>query len=156
MRLKDLDIVYKAAKLVRDKFDIDFAITNSSIEAQPVGEAVGIDGTVLCIGREPEFRIELTVTDCHSFFTEDIDLEYSIDDEDLLDESDVDKVIGGDIKNYSFKMRETLRLAFIIYNGIRYAIDGKQKNEYIDKGWYPRVVSIQKQGYKFKDNHCIV
>ena len=156
MRLKDLDIVYKAAKLIRDKFDIDFTITSSSIEAQPVGEAVGIDGTVLCVSREPELRIELTVTDCHSFFTEDIDLEYIIDEEDLLDGSNVDKVIGGDIKNYAPKMRETLRLAFIIYNGIRYAIDGKQKKEYIDKGWYPRVTSMQRQGYKFKDKHCIV
>ena len=151
MRLQDLDIVYKAVKLIRDKFNINFTITNSSIEAQPAGEAVGIDGTVLCVGREPELRIELTVTDCHSFFTEDIDLEYSIDEKDLLDGSDVDKVIGGDMKNYAPKMRETLRLAFIIYNGIRYAIDGKQKQEYIDKGWHPRVVSIQKQGYKFKD-----
>lgn len=27
MRLTDLNIIYKAAKLIRDKFDIDFAIT---------------------------------------------------------------------------------------------------------------------------------
>ena len=83
-------------------------------------------------------------------FTEDIDLKYIIDEEDLLDGSSVDKVIDGDMKNYSFKTRETLRLAFIIYNGIRYAIDGEQKKEYIDKGWYPRLVSIQRQGYKTK------
>ena len=31
MRLTNLDIIDKAAKLVRDKFNIDFAITNSSI-----------------------------------------------------------------------------------------------------------------------------
>ena len=43
MKLADLDIIYKAAKLIRDKFDIDFAITQCSREAQPAGEAVGID-----------------------------------------------------------------------------------------------------------------
>ena len=79
-------------------------------------------------------------------------MEYIIDEEDLLDESDVDKVIGGDMKNYAPRMRETLRLAFILYNGIRYAIDGKQKKEYADKGWYPRVTSIQKQGYVVKSS----
>ena len=57
MKLADLDIIDKAAKLVRDKFNIDFAITQCSREAQLAGEAVGIDGTVLCVGREPELRI---------------------------------------------------------------------------------------------------
>ena len=51
MKLADLNIIDKAAKLVRDKFNIDFAITQCSREAQPADEAVGIDGTVLCVGR---------------------------------------------------------------------------------------------------------
>ena len=62
MRLKDLDIVNKAATLIRDKFKIDLIITQCSIEAQPAGEAVGIDGTVLRVARESKLDIELTTT----------------------------------------------------------------------------------------------
>ena len=65
MKLADLDIIDKAAKLVRDKFNIDFAITQCSKEAQPTDEAVGIDGTVLCVGREPELKIESVVVKNH-------------------------------------------------------------------------------------------
>lgn len=144
----DLSIINEAAELVRNKFNISFAITRVQVEAGPT--AIATSGVICPSNQEPSLILELTVTDCHSFFTEDIDLKYIIDEEDLLDGSSVDKVIGGDMKNYSFKTRETLRLAFIIYNGIRYAIDGEQKKEYIDKGWYPRLVSIQRQGYKTK------
>ena len=62
MRLKDLDIVNKAATLIRDKFKIDLIITQCSIAAQPAGEAVGIDGTVVRVARESKLDIELTTT----------------------------------------------------------------------------------------------
>ena len=90
MRLTDLDIVYKAAKLVRDKFDIDFAVTQCSIEAEPADEAVGIDGTVLRVGREPELKIESIVVKDHDSWIERIDLEYTICGRDLEDGSLVD------------------------------------------------------------------
>ena len=141
----DLSIINEAAKLVRDKFNINFAITRRQIGTGPT--TMSTSGVICHFSQEPSLILELTVTDCHSFFTEDIDLEYIIDEEDLLDGSDVDKVIGGDMKKYAPRMRETLRLAFIIYNGIRYAIDGKQKKEYTDKGWLPKVTSIQRQSY---------
>ena len=147
MRLTNLDIIYKAAKLVRDKFNIDFAITSSSIEAQPADEAVGIDGTVLCVGREPELKIESIVVKDHGGWTERVDLEYTIYGRDLEDGSLVDELIGGDLRRQPPDMRQTLRLAFILYDGIRYAMTGEQKKAYTDKGWLPRVVCIQRQSY---------
>ena len=147
MKLADLDIIYKAAKLIRDKFDIDFAITNCSIEAQPAGEAVGIDGTVLCISREPELKIELTVNKDHADWTERIDVSYLIYGKDLEDGSLVDELIGGDLKKQAPNMRQVLRLAFILYDGIRYVMTGEHKKAYTDKGWLPRVISIQRQSH---------
>ena len=146
MKLADLDIIDKAAKLIRDKFDIDFAITNSSIEAEPAGEAVGIDGTVLRVGREPELKIDLTVSKDHGGgWIERIDVSYLIYGKDLEDGSLVDELIGGDLKKHAPNMRQVLRLAFILYDGIRYAMTGEHKKAYADKGWLPRVVCVRRQ-----------
>ena len=148
MRLTDLNIIDKAAKLIRDKFDIDFAITQRSIEAQPADEAVGIDGTVLYVGREPELRIEsIVVKDHGGGWIERIDISYSIYGKDLEDGSLVDELIGGDLKKHAPNMRQVLRLAFILYDGVRYAMRGNHKKAYMDKGWLPRVVVVQRQSY---------
>lgn len=146
MRLTDLNIIDKAAKLIRDKFDIDFAITQRSIEAQPADEAVGIDGTVLYVGREPELRIEsIVVKDHGGGWIERIDISYSIYGKDLEDGSLVDELIGGDLKKHAPNMRQVLRLAFILFDGIRYAMTGEHKKAYADKGWLPRVLVIRRQ-----------
>ncbi len=150
IKLKDINIIEQAAKLVRDKFNIDFAITNSSIETWPAGEAVSIDGTVLCIAREPELRIESIVVKDHGGWTEHIDLGYSIYGRDLEDGSLVDELIGGDLRRQPPNMRQVLRLAFILYDGIRYSMSGEQKKAYADKGWRPKVTSIQRQSYVTK------
>ena len=139
MKLADLNIIDKAAKLIRDKFNIDFAITQCSKEAQSADEAVGIDGTVLCIAREPELKIESIVVKDHGSWIERIDLEYTIYGRDLEDGSLVDELIGGDMKKHSPSMRQTLRLAFILYDGVRYGLRGNHKKAYMDKGWLPRV-----------------
>ena len=147
MKLADLDIIYKAAKLVRDKFNVDFAITQCSREAQPADEAVGIDGTVPRVGREPELKIESVAVKDHGSWIERVDLSYLIYGRDLEDGSLVDELIGGDLKKCSPNMRQTLRLAFILYDGIRYAMTGEMKKEYADKGWLPKVTSMQRQSY---------
>ena len=148
MRLTDLNIIEKAAKLVRDKFNIDFAITQCSREAQSAGEAVGIDGTVLRVGREPELKIESVVVKNHGDgWIERVDLSYLIYGRDLEDGSLVDELIGGDMKKCSPNMRQTLRLAFILFDGIRYAMTGEHKKAYTDKGWLPRVVCVRRQSY---------
>ena len=145
MRLTDLNIIDKAAKLVRDKFNIDFAVTQCSREAQPAGEAVGIDGTVLCVGREPELKIESVVVKDHGGWIERVDLSYVVYGKDLEDGSLVDELIGGDLRRQPPNMRQTLRLAFILFDGIRYAMTGEHKKAYTDKGWLPRVVCIRRQ-----------
>ena len=147
MKLADLNIIEKAAKLVRDKFDIDFAITQCSKEAQPADEAVGIDGTVLCVGREPELMIESVVVKDHGSWIERVDLEYTIYCRDLEDGSLIDELIGGGMKKCSPNMRQTLRLAFILYDGVRYGLRGNHKKAYMDKGWLPRVSVIHRQSY---------
>ena len=150
IKLKDVNIIEQAAKLVRDKFNIDFTITQCSTEAQPAGEAASIDGTILCISREPELRIESIVVKDYGGWIEHIDLGYTIYGRDLEDGSMVDELIGGDLNKQAPDMRQTLRLAFILFDGIRYAMTGEQKKEYTDKGWLPKVTSIQRQSYVTK------
>ena len=147
MKLADLGIIEKAAKLMRDKFNIDFAITQCSREAQPAGEAVGIDGTVLCVGREPELKIESVVVKDHGSWIERVDLSYVVYGKDLEDGSLIDELIGGDLKKQAPGMRQVLRLAFILYDGVRYGLRGTHKKAYMDKGWLPRVSVIQRQSY---------
>ena len=143
MKLADLDIIYKAAKLVRDKFNIDFAITQCSREIKKTTVTIGVP---IYLKPEPELKIELTTTKDHGGgWIERIDISYSICGEDLEDGSLVDELIGGDLRRQSPNMRQTLRLAFILYDGIRYAMTGKHKKKYTDKGWRSRVLIIQRQ-----------
>ena len=147
MRLKDLEVIDKAAKLVRDKFNIDFAITQCSREIKKPTATIGVP---IYLKPEPELKIELTVNKDHDDWTKHVDLEYNISGGDLEDGSLVDELIGGDLKKHSPNMRQTLRLAFILYDGIRYAMTGEQKKAYTDKGWCSRVISIRTQGYMTK------
>lgn len=141
MRLTDLDIIEKAAKLLRDKFNIDFAITQCSREIKATTATIGVP-----IYLKPELKIEsIVVKDHGGGLIERIDISYLIYGEDLEDGSLVDELIGGDLKRYDIGMRQTLRLAFILYDGIKYAITGKHKKKYTDKGWLPRVVCVRRQ-----------
>ena len=144
MKLANLDIIYKAAKLIRDKFNIDFAITQCSREIKTTTAAVGVP---IYLKPEPELKIESIVVKDHGGWIERVDVSYSICGEDLEDGSQVDELIGGDLKKHSPDMRQVLRLAFILYDGIRYAMRGNHKKAYTDKGWLPRVVCIQRQSY---------
>lgn len=141
MKLTDLDIIYKAAKLVKDKFNIDFAITQCSREIKATTATIGVP---ICL--KPELKIEsIVVKDHGGGWIERIDISYLIRGEDLEDGSLVDELIGGDLKKQSPDMRQTLRLAFILFDGIRYAMTGEMKKAYADKGWLPRVVCVRRQ-----------
>ena len=144
IKLKDVNIIEQAAKMVRDKFNIDLVITQCSIAA---GSWPVMSDTPIYLRADPKLKIALTVTKDHDGWGEHIDLEYSISGEDLEDGSLVDMLIGGDLKKYDMNMRQTLRLAFILYDGIRYWTTGEQKKDYTDKGWSTRVVSAQSQSY---------
>ena len=143
MRLKNLDIIDKAAKLVRDKFNIDFAITQCSREIKTTTAAIGVP---IYLKPDPELKIESVVVKDHGGgWIERIDVSYLIYGKDLEDGSLVDELIGGDLRRQPPDMRQTLRLAFILYDGIRYAMTGKHKKKYTDKGWRSRVLIIQRQ-----------
>ena len=148
MKLADLDIIDKAAKLVRDKFNIDFAITQCSREIKTTTAAVGVP---IYLKPEPELKIESVVVKNHGDgWIERVDLSYLIYGKDLEDGSLVDELIGGDMKKCSPNMRQTLRLAFILYDGVRYGLRGNHKKAYTDKGWRPRVSVIQRHSYMTK------
>lgn len=135
-------ILEHAVKLVKDKFNVDFMLTNCRIEQFP--EVDTTFGNFAAHIKAPQtIKLELTATEDHGSWNEYTDLEYVIFEKDLLDESEVDKVIGGNIKGYELEMRMTLRLAFIIYNGLQYGMKREQRKDYIDKGWHPRVVSVR-------------
>ena len=144
MRLTDLNIIDKAAKLVRDKFNIDFAITQCSREIKTTTAAVGVP---IYLKPEPELKIESVVVKDHGSWIERVDLSYLIYGRDLEDGSLIDELIGGDMKKCSPNMRQTLRLAFILYDGVRYGLRGNHKKAYMDKGWFPIVSVIQRQSY---------
>ena len=144
MKLANLDIIYKAAKLIRDKFNIDFAITQCSREIKTTTAAVGVP---IYLKPEPELKIESIIVKDHGGWIERVDVSYSICGEDLEDGSQVDELIDGDLKKHSPDMRQVLRLAFILYDGIRYGMRGNHKKAYTDKGWLPRVICIQRQSY---------
>ena len=145
MKLADLDIIYKAAKLIRDKFDIDFAITQCSREIKTTTAAVGVP---IYLKPEPELKIESVVVKDHGGgWIERVDLSYVVYGRDLEDGSLIDELIGGDLKKCSPNMRQTLRLAFILYDGVRYGLRGNHKKAYMDKGWLPRVSVVQRQSY---------
>ena len=144
MRLTDLNIIDKAAKLIRDKFNIDFAITQCSREIKTTTAAVGVP---IYLKPEPELKIESVVVKDHGSWIERVDLSYTIYGKDLEDGSLIDELIGGDMKKCSPNMRQTLRLAFILYDGVRYGLRGNHKKAYMDKGWFPIVSVIQRQSY---------
>ena len=149
LKIKDLNIIEQAATLIRDKFKIDLIITQCSREMNTTDPLIKVCSPTYFayLGVEPELRIEATTTKDHDGWTEHIYLEYSISGEDLKDDSLVDELIGGDLKKQAPNMRQVLRLAFILYDGIRYWTTGEQKKEYADKGWSTRVVSAQSQSY---------
>ena len=144
IKLKDLNIIEQAETLIRDKFKIGLVITQCSIEA---GSWPVMSDTPIYLRMDPKLKIDLTVIKDHGGWTEHIDLEYSISSDDLKDGSLVDELIGGDLSKQAPNMRQTLRLAFILYDGIRYWTTGKKKKDYTDKGWSTRVVSIRTQSY---------
>ena len=145
MKLADLDIIDKAAKLIRDKFDIDFAITQCSREIKTTTAAIGVP---IYLKPEPELKIESVVVKDHGGgWIERIDVSYVVYGKDLEDGSLVDELIGGDLNKQAPDMRQTLRLAFILFDGIRYAMTGNHKKAYMDKGWLPRVVCVRRQSY---------
>ena len=145
LKVKDLNIIEQAAKLIRDKFNIDFAITQCSREIKTTTAAIGVP---IYLKPEPELKIESVVVKNHGGgWIERIDVSYLIYGKDLEDGSLVDELIGGDLKKHAPNMRQVLRLAFILYDGIRYAMTGEHKKAYADKGWLPRVVCVRRQSY---------
>ena len=134
--------VEEAINLVKKKKNINFEVYQCSME-NDLGEAIGFSGVAVPIRREPELRLELVVKTPHGDWEEETKLHYCIFGSDLRDGSIVDKIIGGDMSEYSTNKKEILRLAFIIYDGIRYGIHREVRKSDIDAGWRSRVTEIK-------------
>ena len=132
----------EAIRLVKKKFNVDFTLMNCGIEQFPE-TITAFSGFTAHIKAPMIIKLELTVKTDHGSWVEDTDLEYAIFDKDIKDGSEVDKVIGGDLMKYTPENREVLRLAFIIYNGIKYGVDREMRKIDIDNGWHPRIVSAK-------------
>ena len=132
----------EAVILVKKKFNVDFTLMNCRIEQFPE-TTTAFGGFTAHIKVPMTIKLELTVKTDHDSWIENTDLEYAIFDKDINDGSEVDKVIGGDMTKYTPEKREVLRLAFIIYNGIKYGVDREMRKIDIDNGWHPRVVSAK-------------
>ena len=62
IKLKDVNIIEQAAKMVRDKFNIDLVVTQCSIEA---GSWPVMSDTPIYLRADPKLKIALTVTKDH-------------------------------------------------------------------------------------------
>ena len=132
------ETINKAVELVRTKKHINLNVLNCTVEASPA--PIGING--FTYNFPPETKLEAYVLVDHNSWTEKVDLEYVILPRDLTENSDVNKVIG-DISNYTDKAKEILRLAFILYDGVKYGVNKEIRKDYLEKGWHPRVVSYR-------------
>lgn len=130
----------EAVRLVKEKKNVNFRLLNYSMYQEP--EMLSFGNQSIALHREPEIKLTMEVYVDHISWLETVELEYVIFGSDLLDGSCVDKVIGGDINKYTQDKKEILRMAFILYNGIKYGVYREQRKDYIDKGWHPRVVRM--------------
>ena len=126
-------------ELVINRLKTDFSIKDLTVQTNPVA-MTNDNHAWYCI--EPEINVVLTVAEGTAPLLEYTKIEYAIFIDDLQDGSRVDSVIGGDISDYDPEIRQVLRLAFILYNGIQYGMRNIQKKEYLDKGWHPRVLDV--------------
>jgi hypothetical protein len=131
----ELSVINHAVKLVRDKFRIDLSVNRCSVQEDTL-----IDSASIRCRTAKRLEMTITVYDEHFWNAE---LDYAIFMSDLEDGSLVDEIIGGNIRGYDPEVRQVLRLAFILYNGIQYGVRNIQKKEYLDKGWHPRVVEVR-------------
>ena len=81
-------------------------------------------------------KIEATITVDHISWYEHLDVDYLFTERDLSDTGEVNKVIG-DISKFDDDTKETLRLAYIFWDGYKYATEHIQH-----KDFHPRVVRV--------------
>ena len=81
-------------------------------------------------------KVEATITIDNASWDEYLDVDYLFTERDLSDDGEVNKVIG-DISKFDSNTKETLRLAYILFDGYNYAVKRIQH-----KDFHPRVVRV--------------
>lgn len=130
------NVIEEAVKLVKEKKKVDFFLNNYVIEQDPYTWGTAVYKS------EPKLKLNMSITNDHISWKEQIDLDFVVFSKDLQDGSTVDKVIGGDLSSYPLAERQVMRLAFILYNGIKYGVDREVRKKDIEAGWHPRVVNV--------------
>lgn len=138
----NLTMLNEAVRLVRKHKGVDLYIEEATVEQNRNAAAFnrGFSSMHVHIPEDPTINIHVRAHKKTNDYTEDYNIELILFMRDLTDGSEVDKVIGN-ISSLDRETRETMRLAYILYSGYRYAVD-----HIMHKDFHPRVVSI-KQNY---------
>lgn len=91
--------------------------------------------------KEAEINFSLTVKIDHESWNEILDIDYVVFESDIITDK-IDKLIDFG-KAKSQDDLETLRAAWTIWNGYKYAVDHEQEKRLIEAGWHPRVIRTQ-------------
>ena len=133
-----INTVNEAFELLKKYKGIDMHCERCELATDP--ERVQMGNTYTTLYREPQLRITATgIKDHGSLYKEGFEIDYIIFGSDLGDNSQVNKFIKR-INSFDNETKQTLRLAWILANGYKYAVEQTQKKSHIDEGWHPRVV----------------
>lgn len=125
---KALEILYKHKNLN------NFKITSFTIDRMDANPFYG--DWKIHINVPATIKIEATITVDHTSWDEYLDVDYLFTERDLSDDGEVNKVIG-DISKFDSDTKESLRLAYILFDGYNYAVKQIQH-----KDFHPRVVKV--------------
>lgn len=128
----DANTISEAVSLLRRRKGLELLNLECSVEREVTH---GYSPTLHIWVRSADYKLSATVAGDG----EEADVEWLIRDKDLEDGAEVDAVVGK-IGGLPERTRKTLRLAYILFDGVRYATKGIQNMHF-----RPRVVSISRR-----------
>ena len=130
--------IYQAADLVRKNNSLDFNITSFVMGRSELP----LPGSM---GLRKDLNIELDIyTPLNDFYTASADFKLIVEFYELEDGSEIDKLIGGDINKYPLEMRQTLRMAYILFTSVQF-VTRDTPIDFSKVGWQPRITNITKK-----------
>ena len=128
----------RAADLVRKNNNLNFNITSFVLGRSDLP----LPGSM---GLRKDLTIELDIyTPLNDLHTASADFKLIIEFYELEDGSDIDKLIGGDINKYPLEMRQTLRMAYILFTSVQF-VTQDAPIDFSKVGWQPRITNITKR-----------
>lgn len=128
----DANMLNEAVSLLRRRKNMELMNLECTVEREATH---GYSPTLGIWIRSADYKLSATVAGDG----EEVDVEWLIRDRDLEDGAEVDAVVGR-IGGLPEETRKVLRLAYMLFDGVRYATKGVQ-----DMRFRPRVVHISKR-----------